>query len=176
MREAAEHWGSVGFRSPAMHRHFEWMPLLGFDYDSSCPDTDPFEPQAGGCCTWLPFFNEGLVELPLTLMQDHTLFVILRQHDEAAWVEKAEFLRERGGLALIDTHPDYLVDERMLRAYGRFLDHYAHDASAWKALPRDVSSWWRRRAGSRVERRADGWQVVGPAANEGRVELWDGAW
>ncbi len=108
MRGAAERWQAVGFRSPATQRQWELMPLLGFDYDSSYPDTDPFEPQGGGCCAWLPFFNQGMVELPLTMQQDHTLFVILRHGDETAWVEKAEFLRGRGGLALIDTHPDYL--------------------------------------------------------------------
>ena len=176
MHEAAGRWGAVGFRSPAMHRNWDWIPLLGFDYDSSCPDTDPFEPQAGGCCTWLPFFNEGMIELPLTLVQDHTLFVILRQNDETAWVEKAEFLRDRGGLAMIDTHPDYLVDERLLRAYGRFLGRFAEDESAWKALPRDVSAWWRRRAGSHLEWHRDGWHIVGPAADEGTVALYEGAW
>jgi hypothetical protein len=150
------------------------MPQLGFDYDSSYPDTDPFEPQAGGCCTWLPFFNEGTVELPMTLQQDHTLFVILRHRDERAWIQKAEFLRERGGLALIDTHPDYMVDERISTAYGRFLEHFAGDDTAWRPLPRDVSAWWRSRAASRLERRDNAWQVVGPAAAAARVELVTG--
>jgi predicted glycosyltransferase len=174
IRDAAERWGAVGFRSPAMHRHPEWMPLLGFDYDSSCPDTDPFEPQAGGCCTWLPFFNQDMVELPVTLTQDHTLFVILRHNDEAEWVRKAEFLRKRGGMALLDTHPDYLVDERIFRAYGRFLDRYAQDATAWRALPREINAWWRRRAASHLEPQGAGWQVIGPADGEARVELCDG--
>jgi hypothetical protein len=62
IRQYANRWGAVGYRSPATHRRWEWMPLLGFEYDSSYPDTDPFEPQPGGCCTWLPYFNDGLVE------------------------------------------------------------------------------------------------------------------
>lgn len=176
IREAAERWGAVGFRSPATHRRWEWMPLLGFDYDTSYPDTDPFEPQAGGCCTWLPFFNGELVELPLTLAQDYTLFTILRQRDETIWIEKAELVRARGGMALIDTHPDYLVDEVVMRAYRRFLERFAADASAWKPLPREVSSWWRRRGASRLEHRDGAWTVIGPAAAEASVELVDGAW
>jgi hypothetical protein len=159
IRDAAARWGAVGFRAPAMHRRWEWMPLLGFQYDSSYPDTDPFEPQAGGCCTWLPFFNDGIVELPLTLPQDHTLFVILRR-DEGAWSEKARLLRSRGGLAVIDTHPDYLVDERIMAAYARFLDEFASDTSAWKPLPRDVSAWWRRRA----HRRSSGEKAPGTSS------------
>src|SRR5206468_56780 len=57
MQAAAARWGAVGFRSPATQRRWEWMPELGFDYDSSYPDTDPYEPQPGGCCSWLPYFN-----------------------------------------------------------------------------------------------------------------------
>ncbi len=176
IREAAVRWEARGFRSPAMHRRWEWMPLLGLDYDSSYPDTDPFEPQPGGCCTWLPFFNEGLVELPVTLPQDHTLFVILGQDGEAAWIQKARFLRSRGGMALVNTHPDYLVDERILGAYGGFLDQFATDGSAWNALPREVSSWWRRRAASWLEGDGDRWQVLGPASGEARVEFLGGTW
>ena len=174
IREGGERWGSVGFRAPSLHRRWEWMPLLEFDYDSSYPDSDPFEPQDGGCCTWLPFFNGDLVELPMTLTLDHTLFVILRHTDDRAWAEKTEFLRAHGGLALIDTHPDYLVDETILASYANFLARFALDPTAWKALPREVSSWWRRRADSSLVRVGDGWQIVGPAAGEGRVELVEG--
>jgi hypothetical protein len=176
MRDAAERWGAVGFRAPATHRNWDRMPLLGFDYDSSSPDSDPFEPQAGGCCSWLPFFNGDMVELPLTMPQDHTLFVILRRRDESDWVAKAERLRARGGMALMDTHPDYLVDRTMLEAYGRLLGLFADDATVWKALPREVSAWWRRRAASRLTRVDGEWQVAGPAAGEARVELVDGRW
>jgi hypothetical protein len=175
MREAAERWGAVGFRAPATQRGWELMPLLGFDYDSSYPDTDPFEPQGGGCCTWLPFFNQEMVELPLTMAQDHTLFVILRRGEQTAWIEKAEFLRARGGMALIDTHPDYLIDGRVKDAYRRLLERYAGDESAWKALPCEVSAWWRRRAQSRIERAEGDWVVTGAAAGEARVELVEGA-
>ncbi|HTW41575.1 MAG TPA: hypothetical protein VMD79_04630 [Solirubrobacteraceae bacterium] len=177
MRAAAERWQAVGFRSPATHRQWDLMPLLGFDYDSSYPDTDPFEPQGGGCCTWLPFFNQEVVELPMTMPQDHTMFVILRHRDETAWIEKAEFLRSRDGMALLDTHPDYLLDARIMRAYGRLLERYAHEPSAWKPLPHEVSDWWRRRAASRVEREGSGWVVRGPAAGDARVEIVEGtAW
>jgi hypothetical protein len=174
--QAAERWNAVGFRSAALHRHDDWMRSLAFDYDSSSPDMDPFEPQNGGCCTWLPFFNGELVELPLTLPQDHTLFVILDHPDETVWVAKTEFLRAHGGMALIDTHPDYLVDARIFGAYARFLHRFADDPAAWHALPREVSAWWRRRAASRLEYDGSSWQIVGPAASEGRVMFAMGRW
>jgi hypothetical protein len=172
MRAYAERWGAEGFRSPATHRSWDLMPRLGFGYDSSYPDTDPFEPQPGGCCSWLPFTNDGLVELPITLPQDHTLFEILRHRNEGLWLEKTFALRARGGMALLLTHPDYMGAAGRLQAYGRFLRIFAEDESVWRALPVEVAAWWRRRAASRLERGQNGgWRVVGPAAEEGRVAL-----
>lgn len=168
----ARRWHAAGFRSPATHRVWEWMPLLGFDYDSSYTDTAPFEPQSGGCCTWLPYHNGDLIELPITLPQDHTVFEILRRSDEALWMEKARFLRSRGGMALLLTHPDYMLGGLVRDAYMRFLQAFGDDASAWRALPRDVSAWWRRRGASRLERSGDDWRIVGPAASDGAISFW----
>jgi hypothetical protein len=171
IRSYAERWQAVGFRSPATLRSAELMPILGFDYDSSYSDTAPFEPQPGGCCTWLPYKLGELVELPITLPQDHTLFELLGHRDETVWVEKARFLRERGGMALVITHPDYVDNPNLLRSYERFLEAFASDSSAWKALPKEVSSWWRRRLDSALEEVDGEWRVVGAAEGEARVEF-----
>ncbi len=171
MRAHAERWGAVGFRSPSTLRAWELMPRLGFDYDSSYPDTDPYEPQPGGCCTWLPHMNDGMVELPITLSQDHTVFTILQKPDEQLWLDKAAFLKERGGMVLALTHPDYLADDVVFGAYRRFLQAFVDDGSVWRALPREISAWWRRRAASSLELRDGEWHIVGPAAGEGAVSL-----
>ena len=170
IRRWANRWRAVGFRSPATHRIWDWMPLLGFDYDSSYPDTDPYEPIAGGCCSWLPFFNGDLVELPITLPQDHTVFVILQQ-DAELWRKKTHLLKARGGMALLITHPDYLVDPQILAAYEAFVQEHCHDESAWIALPRDVSAWWRRRAATSIGLIDGKWALFGPAANEAAIQL-----
>lgn len=171
MRAYAARWGATGFRSPALNRDWATMPRLGFDYDSSSPDTDPFGPDGGGCCSWLPFFNEDLVELPVTLAQDHTLYEILQRPEPEEWFAKAEQIRGRGGMALLITHPDYMLDPGRLDAYERFVARFAPDATAWTALPRDVAAWWRRRAASSIATGAGGWAIEGPAADDGRVEL-----
>jgi hypothetical protein len=173
IRQYAERWSAVGFRSPSTLRDWKAMPLLRFDYDSTYFDTSPFEPQPGGCCTWLPYMIGDTVELPITLAQDHTLFEILGGSDEQLWLGKARFLRERGGMALVLTHPDYAHNERVVRAYTRLLDEFAGDATAWKALPRDVSDWWRRRAASEIQLVGGDWRVVGPAADQGKVSYVD---
>jgi hypothetical protein len=172
IRSYAERWQAVGFRSPATIRSARLIPLLGFDYDSSFPDTAPFEPQAGGCCTWLPYMLGNTVELPITLEQDHTLFDLFGHRDATHWVEKARFLRERGGMALMITHPDYAGNPYLIDAYRAFLREFAADESAWKPLPREVAAWWRRRAASSLEPIDDRWRIAGPAAAEGRVEFF----
>lgn len=168
IRRYADRWQAVGFRAPSTYRVWEWMPLLGFEYDTSYPDTDPFQPQSGGCCSLLPYFNQDTVELPITLPQDHTIFEILNKPDASLWIEKAEHIRDQGGMALVLTHPDYL-DERLLTAYRLLLGRFGDDPTVWRALPRDVNAWWRRRAASRIEPTANGWHVVGPAAGEATI-------
>jgi hypothetical protein len=171
MRSYAERWGSVGFRAPSTQRSPEAIAALGCDHDSSYSDVARFEPQGGGSCSWLPFFFDDVVELPITMPMDHTLFELLGHTDEKIWVEKADFLRSRGGMALMLTHPDYLQTETTRSAYEAFLAHVARDATAWHALPRDVSDWWRRRAASRLTREGDAWVVRGPAGDASVVSV-----
>jgi hypothetical protein len=72
-------------------------------------------------------------------------------------------------MALLITHPDYMLERRTRRAYRRLLEAFRHDPTAWSALPREVSAWWRRRAASQLERTGHDWRIVGPAAKAGRV-------
>jgi hypothetical protein len=170
----AQQWGAAGFRSPATQRGWDLIAVLPFDYDSSYPDTDPFEPQGGGCCSWLPFMNGQVVELPITLAQDHTVFVILRRRDAKVWMDKADALRRRGGMALMITHPDYVRLGPISAAYEALLARYSDDRTAWRALPSEVSSWWRRRAESWLQPTSDdGWEVLGPAAGEATIRFTD---
>ncbi len=171
IRAYAKEWGAQGFRSPATLRDWPSMPRLGFDYDSTYFDTSPYEPQPGGCCSWLPFLIRDLVELPITLPQDHTLFEILGGLDETMWLEKARFLRDRGGMALALTHPDYATNERLVEAYVQLLDEFVDDETAWKPLPMEVATWWRARSRSELRRTSGGWEIDGPADGMGTVQF-----
>jgi peptidoglycan/xylan/chitin deacetylase (PgdA/CDA1 family) len=157
-------WDAVGFRSPATHRNAEWMPEIGALYDSSFPDTDPFEPQAGGCCSIFPFFLGDMVELPITLVQDHTLFDILGERSIDLWIAKSAWIARHHGLVNLIAHPDYLIDDHRLALYEQFVRHLAAQEGAWHALPADVASWWRSRAGLRLER-SDGLPAIAPGAS-----------
>jgi hypothetical protein len=168
IRAAADRWGATGFRSPATQRHWSLMPTMGFDYDSSYTDSDPYEPQPGGCCSYLPFFIDDLVELPITLPQDHTLFSILGHQDATLWVEKAQRLRDRGGMVLVLSHPDY-AHGAALGAWEALLEEFAGDETMWQPLAREAASWWRARAASRVVGTHGSWEIVGPAVGRGTV-------
>jgi peptidoglycan/xylan/chitin deacetylase (PgdA/CDA1 family) len=164
-----EEWGAVGFRSPATHRNAEWMHELGCLYDTSFPDTDPFEPQAGGCCSILPFFLGDLVELPITLVQDHTLFEILRSDSIEPWTHKSDWIVENNGLINVITHPDYLDTPRRLRMYEELLEYLAVQQGGWHALPREVAQWWRTRSQLRCVERDGAVRIEGQGAERASI-------
>lgn len=137
---------AAGFRAPLTHRNPEWMQALDMDYDSSFFDTDPYEPIAGGTMSIWPFLLGRFVELPYTLTQDYTASVVLGETSPRLWLEKTEFIRANHGMALLNTHPDYLRHPRTWSMYSAFLEKMSERADYHHALPRDVARWWRARA------------------------------
>jgi peptidoglycan/xylan/chitin deacetylase (PgdA/CDA1 family) len=159
-------WGAVGFRSPATHRNAEWMPELACLYDSSFPDTDPYEPQPGGCCSILPYFIGDLVELPITMVQDHTMWELLREPTIRLWREKAAWVIANHGLINVIIHPDYVLSRQRLELYAEllaFLREQIDERDGWHALPRDVAGWWQARDLMSVSER-DGAAEIAPGA------------
>jgi peptidoglycan/xylan/chitin deacetylase (PgdA/CDA1 family) len=146
-------WGAVGFRSPATHRNAEWMRELGCLYDSSFPDTDPYEPQPGGCCSIFPYFLGDVVELPVTMVQDHTLWEVLRRPNIDLWRQKGDWLMANQGLVNVIVHPDYVRSAKRLELYSELLGYLRQrvdERHGWHALPREVAGWWKARAQMRV--------------------------
>ncbi len=139
-------FGAAGFRSPLTHRHPEWMQALEIEYDGSFFDTDPYEPIAGGTmCIW-PYQLGRFIELPYTLAQDYTVTEVLGETTPRLWQEKVEFIRAHHGMALLNTHPDYLRKAKTLRIYTEFLAAMRDQAGFHHALPRDIARWWRARS------------------------------
>lgn len=152
-------WEATGFRSPAMHHNLDWLHELDIEYDASTFDTDPFEPQCDGAGVIFPFWvprsnsTRGFVELPCTLPQDFTLFVLLQETSIDIWKRKLDWIVENEGMALVNTHPDYLnfnqkkqgVEEYPAEYYVQFLEYikYKYEGRYWLALPRQASSFLR---------------------------------
>ena len=111
-----------------------------------------------------------MVELPITLPQDHTLFTILQPSDADVWLRKAHLLRERNAMALVLTHPDYSHDPRIFEGYRRLLDAFQETTPSARTAA-DVAAWWRQRAASRIRGNGGGWRIEGPASTEGKVRF-----
>jgi glycosyltransferase involved in cell wall biosynthesis len=107
-------WGTRAFTSPSMHHNLEWLAALDIDYATSTFDTDPFEPQPDAVGTIFPFWvanaapDKGFVEMPYTLPQDSTLFIILQEKTIDIWKKKLDWVAEKGGMALLNSHSDYM--------------------------------------------------------------------
>lgn len=141
----AAEWGAAGYRSPMTHRNPEWMQALNIDYDLSFFDTDPYEPMAGGSMSIWPYFIGRFVELPYTLMQDHRYLEVLGQRTPDLWLEKIDFIEKNHGMALLNSHPDYLLKPGGMEVYEGLLAALARRSHYWHALPREVAAWWRLR-------------------------------
>jgi glycosyltransferase involved in cell wall biosynthesis/peptidoglycan/xylan/chitin deacetylase (PgdA/CDA1 family) len=154
-------WGARGFTSPSMLRNLEWLSTLPIDYSISTFDTDPFEPQPEGTGTIFPFWvpanppNQGFVELPYTLPQDFTLFIILGEKNNTIWKQKLNWIAKKGGMALINTHTDYMNfshpfsykrGQYPVQYYIDFLE-YAKNLfyqSFWHVLPNQISTFFKK--------------------------------
>lgn len=137
-----------GFRSAMLHRNLDWYDALDFSYDMSVPNVAHLDPQRGGCCTVFPFFNGKLVELPVTMIQDYTLFHMLTDYSIDLWKKQISLIRERNGLMQVIIHPDYIIDKKARDVYAEllgFLTSMRTRGETWIALPREVAEWWRLR-------------------------------
>ncbi len=153
-------WGAVGFRAPSMIRNLDWIRELDVEYDASTFDTDPFEPQPEGMGTIFPFWvdghgsRSGYVELPYTLPQDHTLFVLLKAGSSDVWKRKLDWIAIKGGMAMLDTHPDYMtfdsdlhgIDTYPVDRYQEILEHIVtkYSGRCWSVLPREMARFWKK--------------------------------
>jgi hypothetical protein len=169
-----EKWNAVGFRSGYMLRNLEWLQQLHISYDASTFDTDPFEPQPDGFNTIFPFWvprnalptrcsqlptpssllqpaNSGYLELPYTLPQDSTLFLMLQEKTIEIWQRKLDWIAGNGGMALVNIHPDYVQFgdagtstqtypvQLFIELLRNVRQNYSH--LAWNPLPREVAAW-----------------------------------
>lgn len=150
-------WNVVGFRSGFMLHNLEWLHDLNTLYDSSTFDTDPFEPNPDGVGTIFPFWvsevqgGRGYVELPYTLPQDLNLFIMLEEQNINIWKRKLDWIVAKGGMAFLDTHPDYMafdgsqprVDQYPVRLYEELLAYVnsRYRDLFWHPLPREVAQF-----------------------------------
>lgn len=163
---------SRGFRAGSMYRRQDWYGAFDLSYDMSVPNVAHLEPQRGGCCTIMPYFIGEILELPLTTIQDYSLFHILGDYSIDIWKQQINIIMERNGLVSFIVHPDYIIESRARAVYVKLLEHLAilrENLGLWVALPSEIDAWWRNRREMILVRDGQSWKIEGPDAKRARV-------
>ncbi len=160
-------WGAAGFRAPSMYHDLRLLHYLEIEYDSSTFDVDPFEPQPDGLGTIFPawVYNEelkkGYVELPYTVPQDHLIFLILGEKNIDIWRNKVDWIAAHGGMALLNTHPDYMSFDDAVTSTTYPAKYYQelllyikekYQGKYWNPLPRELARFWKENSLARCVR------------------------
>lgn len=160
-------YGAKGFRSAVLYRNLDWFEELDFSFDMTVPNVAHLDPQRGGCCTVMPYFIGDVLELPLTTVQDYTLFHIMNERSIDLWKVQLEKILSKNGMATFIVHPDYILESGTQAVYKELLAALAEmrkrDA-LWCALPSDIDSWWRARSRMSLVKDGKSWRVVGEGA------------
>jgi len=161
-----------GFRSAIMYRNTDWYDALDFAYDMSIPNVAHLDPQQGGCCTVLPFFIGRVLELPLTTIQDYSLFNILNDYSIRLWKEQISLIRRKSGLISFIVHPDYIISPAARRVYCELLCHLFElrsQGGTWIALPGEIAAWWRQRSELSLVQEGGSWHIHGEGNERARI-------
>jgi hypothetical protein len=95
--------------------------------------------------------DRGYIELPYTLPQDFTVFILMRDINGRIWRRKMNWISRQGAMALLNTHPDYMSFANTKRyncypaeIYRKFLLYIKnrYKNRYWHALPKDVAEFW----------------------------------
>lgn len=165
-------FGAEGFRAAVLYRKQVWYDALQFSFDMSVPNVAHLDPQRGGCCTIMPYFLGDIVELPVTTIQDYSLFSILRDYSTSIWQKQTEIILARHGLMSFIIHPDYVMQPRERAVFDSLLQHLARlrdRENVWIALPSHVNQWWRQRAAMSLVETPFGWKIQGPGSERARL-------
>lgn len=161
-----------GFRAAVLYRKQVWYDALNCSFDMSVPNVAHLDPQRGGCCTVMPYFIGDIVELPVTTVQDYTLFHVLNDYSVDLWKEQTSIILARHGLMSFIVHPDYVMDARPRGVYESLLSHLAQmqrEQNIWITTPGAVNFWWRQRAQMKLVERDGAWSIEGPGKERARI-------
>lgn len=161
-----------GFRSAGLYRNPNWFDALNISYDMSIPNAGHLEAQRGGCCTVMPYFIGKILELPVTMTQDYSLFYIVGDYSTELWQKELDLVTHKHGLANFIVHADYIRREKEQRVYRALLIHlqYLRDQQmVWIALPGEINAWHRQRHLMMLTRDGKSWRISGPGSERARL-------
>jgi len=134
-----------GFRSPLLQHNstiFEQLKKADYSYDTSVPTWEPKHPQTMspfGIGTVFPLVLNDLVEIPISIVQDHQLLYVLgltAKETLAEWFSFMTTIKEIGGCSVLLSHPEYgLFDSENISMYEDFLTYISSDSDGWITTP-----------------------------------------
>jgi hypothetical protein len=161
-----------GFRAGVLYRKQVWYDALKFSYDMSVPNVASLDPQRGGCCTVMPYFLGEILELPVTTVQDYTLFYILNDYSINLWKQQTELIMKKYGLLSFIIHPDYVVKSREQSIFKQLLGYLAYlkkEKGTWTTTPSELNRWWRQRAELTLVEKNGNWLIEGAGKERARL-------
>lgn len=166
-------FGAEGFRAAVLYRKQMWYDALDFSFDMSVPNVAHLDPQRGGCCTVMPyFFENGVLEIPVTTVQDYSLYNILRDYSISIWKQQIKIIMKKHGCMSFIIHPDYLMQPRELGVYKELLVHLdslRSENDIWITTPGEVNKWWRQRAAMQLVETDQGWRIEGEGSERASI-------
>jgi hypothetical protein len=165
-------YGAKGFRAGVLYRNPEWYEAFEFSFDMSIPNVAHLDPQRGGCCTVMPYFIGDVLEIPVTTVQDYTLFYILKKKSIDLWKKQVDLILGKNGLASFIVHPDYLPQSDAISVYQELLGYFQELSarkSIWITLPTEIDSWWRARSKMSVVKDGNSWRIEGDVTKCARL-------
>jgi hypothetical protein len=172
IRQYKTEFRATGFRAAILYRNLDWLPELGFSYDMSVPNVGHLDPQSGGCCTVFPYFIGDTLEIPVTAIQDYSLFHILGDYGIELWKKQTSISLAKHGLMHFIVHPDYIIEEKPQQTYRELLTYICSlrsDKNVWVTLPREVDRWWRARTQMKLVQSGTSWHIEGPDSERASI-------
>jgi peptidoglycan/xylan/chitin deacetylase (PgdA/CDA1 family) len=161
-------WRANGFRAGVLYRNPDWFHELNFLYEMSMPNVGHLDPQAGGCCTVMPYFIGNKLEIPVTMVQDYMLFHLLKERSIDLWKTQSRLIQRKHGLMSFIVHPDYVIERDTRTVYEDLLAYLRDlrgESQVWTALPGEIDAWWRLRSKMRLQPQGGSWRIEGEGAD-----------
>jgi hypothetical protein len=150
-----------GFRAPLLQHGRETLDAIGkagYRYDSSVPSWEALSPTSlkpHGVGTVFPFSVSGLVEVPVSLPQDHQLIRVGGLGIDQAvdrLLEVSRWVKGIGGACVLLVHPDYEFGQEAGQGeYHRLLESFRSDPGCDIMTLGELADWWANRQQSHIE-------------------------
>jgi hypothetical protein len=151
----------LGFRSPLLQHSRELLTAVekaGYEFDSSVPSWEPLSPTSQkphGMGTVFPLQIDGIIEIPVTLPQDHQFLRIMGLSPRETVNELlhlSAWIRMIGGACIILVHPDYEFGQPEYQTeYARLLEEFRKDPQCKIMTMKEIARWWKMRNAAYID-------------------------